>query len=107
MGFRECYGRLAQVVDGSEALQLKGLSYLSERVHNYQSAVKERLADTIDQAMDEKRNLISFSLTIVTAMLAPLTVLTGYWGMNFDNMVYYIRRVFILYVYYIYFIKKI
>ena len=33
---------------------------------------------------DEAMNRVLFILTIVTTVLAPLTVLTGYYGMNFD-----------------------
>ncbi|MGL4280526.1 MAG: CorA family divalent cation transporter, partial [Albidovulum sp.] len=25
-------------------------------------------------------------LTVISALLAPMTVITGYWGMNFDHM---------------------
>ena len=46
----------------------------------------ENIKELISAALDEKRNLISFALTIVTTLLAPLAILTGYWGMNFDNM---------------------
>jgi Ca2+-binding EF-hand superfamily protein len=36
--------------------------------------------------LDEKRNSWSFTLTLVTIATWPITALTGYWGMNFDNM---------------------
>ena len=87
VSFRACYTSLLHILDGCSSMELRGLDYLNERLNGYQCTLNERIHTMINQAMDEKRNLISFTLTIITTTLAPLTIFTGYWGMNFDNMV--------------------
>jgi Mg2+ and Co2+ transporter CorA len=44
------------------------------------------LKQLIQSQMDEKRNFATFMLTALTTLLAPMTIFTGYFGMNFDNM---------------------
>lgn len=69
---------LSIILDGDEALEVKGVRYWHEELKRlHQAALK--IKDDIHSSLDEKRNFFSFILTIVTVGLAPLTVLTGYW----------------------------
>ena len=82
----DAYREIRANLDGYELLDIKGLVYWKERVRKY-SAKVEALKELIASQLDEKRNFMSFMLTIITTILAPLAILTGYFGMNFDNMV--------------------
>lgn len=73
------------VLEGYELLDMKGLIYWRERLDRYSQKLNAT-KDLIQNQLDEKRNFTTFMLTIVTTVLAPLAVLTGYFGMNFDNM---------------------
>jgi hypothetical protein len=79
------YRELRANLDGYELLDIKGLLYWKERLRKYTAKV-EALKELIASQLDEKRNFMSFMLTIITTVLAPLAILTGYFGMNFDNM---------------------
>ena len=79
------YREIHKHLDGYEQLDLKGLVYWKERLRKYMLKV-ESLKELIATQLDEKRNFMSFMLTIITTILAPLAVLTGYFGMNFTNM---------------------
>jgi hypothetical protein len=73
------------LLDGYEPLDFKGLLYWRERLDRYESKLSD-VDDLIANQLDEKRNFTTFSLTIITTVLAPMAILTGYFGMNFDNM---------------------
>ena len=62
-----------------------GTEFWVKQVSQYSSEC-ETLKDLYSQSLDEKRNFFTFALTLFTIVLAPLAVLTGYFGMNFDNM---------------------
>jgi len=79
------YREIHKHLDGYEQLDLKGLVYWKERLRKYSLKV-DGLKELIATQLDEKRNFMSFMLTIITTVLAPLAVLTGYFGMNFENM---------------------
>ncbi|KAJ1441564.1 hypothetical protein B484DRAFT_442681 [Ochromonadaceae sp. CCMP2298] len=79
----DSYRELRMILDGHE--HMKGLLYWEERLKKYGSKIEE-LKSLISAQLDEKRNFMSFMLTIITTVLAPLALLTGYFGMNFDNM---------------------
>ncbi len=79
------YRDLKIMLEGYELLEMKGMYYWKEKIEKYDQRLIE-LKNLIATQLDEKRNFTSFLLTIVTTLLAPLTILTGYFGMNFDNM---------------------
>jgi magnesium transporter len=66
--FRDIYDNLFRIVDA--ALQYHDMA--QSTMDAYLSSVNNRLNETMKR------------LTIVTAMLAPLTVITGVYGMNFE-----------------------
>lgn len=82
----QLYRELHRLLDGFEVLELKGLVFWKERLEKYESRLQD-VEGLIASQLDEKRNFMSFSLTIVTTILAPMAILTGYFGMNFDNLV--------------------
>jgi Mg2+ and Co2+ transporter CorA len=79
------YREIRLLLDGYEVLDIKGLQYWKERLEKYEHKLND-VHELMNHQLDEKRNFISFSLTIVTTVLAPMAILTGYFGMNFDNM---------------------
>lgn len=76
---------LQRSLEGFEQLDIKGVLYWKERLKKYVLKL-DMLKNLIQTQLDEKRNFMSFVLTIITTVLAPLTILTGYFGMNFENM---------------------
>jgi hypothetical protein len=81
----QAYRDLRLLLDGYEGMELKGLLYWQERLGKLETKLQEVDA-FIDVSMEEKRNFTTFTMTIITTLLAPLTILTGYFGMNFENM---------------------
>jgi hypothetical protein len=79
------YRELRTALDGYEMLELKGLNFWKERMRKFGLRVAD-LKQLIQSQMDEKRNFATFMLTAMTTLLAPMTIYTGYFGMNFDNM---------------------
>lgn len=76
---------LETMLEGDESMEIKGIKYWVGHMYKLQRAA-ETLEENIRVSLEEKRNFFSFILTVVTVMLAPMTILTGYWGMNFENM---------------------
>jgi hypothetical protein len=80
-----CYRDLRIILEGYELLEMKGLVDWQQRIEKYETRLNE-MRTLIATQLEEKRNFTTFLLTIVTTILAPLTILTGYFGMNFENM---------------------
>ena len=68
--FRDIYDHLYRIVDASYAFQ----DMIQSCLDAYFSVTSSRLNETMKR------------LTIISAMIAPLTVLTGIYGMNFDHL---------------------
>ena len=60
-----------------------------ERLHDTTHVLKEyslQLRELYQSRMDEKQNKIMQMLTVVTTIFMPLTLIAGWYGMNFTNM---------------------
>ena len=60
-----------------------------ERLHDSTHVLKEysvQLRELYQSRMDEKQNNVMQMLTVVTTIFMPLTLITGWYGMNFENM---------------------
>lgn len=68
--FRDIHDTLYRIVEASYAHQDQAQSTLDA----YLTGVSNQLNETMKR------------LTMISALLAPLTVITGYWGMNFQHM---------------------
>jgi hypothetical protein len=76
---------LGTIIEGNEGIEIKGFKYWKEQMEALKST-SDTVGENIAYSLDEKRNFYSFLLTVATIYLAPLSILTGYFGMNFDNM---------------------
>jgi magnesium transporter len=68
--FRDIYDNLYRIVEASYAYQ----DMVQSTLDAYLSAVSNRLNETMKR------------LTVISALLMPLTVITGIYGMNFDHI---------------------
>ena len=73
------------LVYGNNVLEMRGIKYWQSHLEKYAEKL-DAMGENVVSSLDEKRNFYSFLLTVVTIFLAPLTILTGYFGMNFNNM---------------------
>jgi len=81
---RERCGYLRDIIDGTLGFK-SGLVYLKDRCDTLLELNAE-LREDIKYTIEERRNFYSFLLTAITIAIAPITILTGYFGMNFENM---------------------
>lgn len=68
--FRVAYGRLDKMRDQAKTLRDQAL----------------QMRDLYKMHLDIRQNHIMTVLTVVTAIFAPLTLIAGWYGMNFQNM---------------------
>ncbi|NDR54537.1 CorA family divalent cation transporter [Actinomyces sp. 565] len=68
--FRTVYGRLDKLRDQASSLRDQTL----------------QMRDLYKMHLDVRQNHIMAALTIVTAIFAPLTLIVGWYGMNFEHM---------------------
>ncbi len=60
-----------------------------ERLHDSTHVLKEyslQLRELYQSRMDERQNKVMQMLTVVTTIFMPLTLIAGWYGMNFANM---------------------
>lgn len=78
-----------EIFDETDIKHLKSLAYRIERYSSnisYLSDYISNVKDSYDSKMDLSMNSTMKFLTIVTTIFTPITVLTGWYGMNFENM---------------------
>lgn len=100
---RSLYGFYRQLSDLARALEASDFSLLGDRERRAFAALgdrSERLADDAhelneyathikdlyQQKIDVRMNKVMSTLTIVTTIFMPLTLITGWYGMNFEVM---------------------
>ena len=86
--------RLAQAGDAyftkAEALAFQGFGNRAARLEDQAEHLREYAAqiwETYQAAIDIRQNRVMQLLTVVTTIFMPLTLITGWYGMNFPNMV--------------------
>ena len=78
-----------EIFDEDDIKHLKSLSYRVERYSaniSYLSDYITNVKDSYDSKVDLTMNSTMKILTVVTTIFTPITVLTGWYGMNFENM---------------------
>lgn len=78
-----------EIFDEDDIKHLKSLAYRVERYSaniSYLSDYITNVKESYDSKMDLSMNSTMKFLTIVTTIFTPITVLTGWYGMNFENM---------------------
>jgi Mg2+ and Co2+ transporter CorA len=61
-----------------DQMRVSGSRFWMEEIEKYTIAISD-LRDLYSNCLDEKRNFLTFALTITTILLTPMTILTGYW----------------------------
>lgn len=77
--------RIPELLYGVEKLEVEGSKFWLNKVEAVSEVVKS-LHERYNLCLDEKRNLWGFTLGIVSIATFPFSVLTGYFGMNFESM---------------------
>jgi hypothetical protein len=78
--------RIPELLHGVESLEVQGTLFWMQRLEVISERVNS-LHERYNLCLDEKRNLWGFTLGIVSIATFPFSVMTGYFGMNFENMV--------------------
>ena len=87
-------GECMQVYTGRENIPDERLEWeryvqRAERLHNYVETIREylrQIRDLYQTQIDIQQNRVISILTIVTTIFLPLTLITGWYGMNFPDM---------------------
>ncbi len=64
--------------DQEEQLRVSGTQFWMEEIEKYTLAIAD-LRNLYSNCLEEKRNFLTFALTITTILLTPMAILTGYW----------------------------
>lgn len=78
-----------EIFDDDDIKHLKSLSFRIERYSSnisYLSGYITNVKDSYTSKMDLSMNNTMKILTIVTTIFTPITIITGWYGMNFKNM---------------------
>lgn len=75
---RLVYGLEEDGGDSASAIAVQGTKFWVEDIEKHTVLVNE-IREMYSQCQDEKRNFLTFGLTTVTVLIAPMAVLTGYW----------------------------
>ncbi len=79
-------GLSSMVTEGAlQELGVRGTLSWSQRLAKIKSSCEE-MSSAYQTRLDEKRNFWSFVLACVSIVTFPFAVMTGYFGMNFENM---------------------
>lgn len=84
LGSEEC-----QALSGASSGSWQRFTGRTGRLHNYVHLLREyalQLRELYQSQLDARQNKIMTILTVVTTLFLPLTLLTGWYGMNFANM---------------------
>lgn len=85
----EIQGNLSEELSGEEEIGWKMLASRVSRLHGYTENIRENLLqlhELYQAQIDISQNEIMTILTIVTTVFLPLSLLAGWYGMNFPNM---------------------
>ena len=82
-------GELMQSRDAGAAGLWEQYTHRTERLQSYVRLLREnilQLRELYQSLQDARQNRIMGILTVVTTLFLPLTLLTGWYGMNFSHM---------------------
>ena len=81
--------RFLKEVELEEYNDMQGIDFGIDKLYEFSIATRDladKLLDIYDSKVNEKTNSLITKLTILTAISAPLTIITGIYGMNFKYM---------------------
>lgn len=81
--------RFLKEVELEEYNDMQGIDFGIDKLYEFSIATRDladRLLDIYNSKVNEKTNSLITKLTILTAISAPLTIITGIYGMNFKYM---------------------
>ncbi len=82
----QCHRELKMCLEGYDVTDFKGLIYWQDRLSKLDHSLSDDVEHVFEHQVEEKRAFLSFIVTIVTILCSPISIVTGYFGMNFDNM---------------------
>ena len=81
--------RFLKEVELEEYNDMQGIDFGIDKLYEFSIATRDladKLLDIYSSKVNEKTNSLITKLTILTAIAAPLTIITGVYGMNFKYM---------------------
>lgn len=85
----EIQGNFGEGLSGEDEIRWKMLASRVSRLHGYTENIRENLLqlhELYQAQIDISQNEIMTILTVVTTVFLPLSLLAGWYGMNFPNM---------------------